>query len=343
MRGAGVLALWWVVGCGSGQTTTNPGADVPIPCSATCQEIDLQAPLAAAAYDGKVWIFASTADGPVVATHDADRQWDPDNVQFRPAPGLDGRVHAAFELGGALYAVAAGDEMLHVLQLRGETFQVQQEFEARSIEHVASGGLNDQHWVAFTDDTATKTVQVGTPLPPLVLPERCPSTAVTVHEAVTLACGATPASLYRSMALHRDALPVEAFDGVALSAFSDGFRVAWANPDGVFLLDRWGEPAAPRLLDDGRREGDAAHTVGGSLVMFEGEREPIVAFQDQSEGSLVVVRATTPPSRQVQQSPHFSRGFNIVAVPAAGVIVDLGLRQTDDGRGLRGTVFVTAL
>jgi hypothetical protein len=124
--------------------------------------------------------------------------------------------------------------------------------------------------------------------------------------------------------------PLQPDEPVALDALADahhlattrderGLLAAWADDDGVHVarVAADGRLDSRRTVDDGTRDGEPAHRIGASLALIGGAA-PLVAYQDQTDGTLVVadLDPRTPP--RTFRSPDRTRAMHVALVRLRG-------------------------
>lgn len=344
-----------VLGCGSaeGPEPRTPASerDPAAGCGATCDDVNLRGPVAAAALGGdRVAMAARSADGkPLLGTTSVSGgRWDSPSLHLRPVTDAPDRIDTlalASISGGAMLAMGApGGITIRRVDPDGDTTgwatvaasrpstlaMAASPDRALAVAWLEEGGVPrlaeidpEAQAAATTADLSAREV-------------RALSVAWTATGAVVATAGPGGVQLHSGDEV-ADLSPHPATE-VALGSGDDGLVVAWAGDQGVVSLivrraDAEPDADAVTSIDDGRRRGEPAHRVGAGLSLARAGTVLLVAYQDQTAGNLVLTRSGgVGDGRQVGVSPGFTRAMH-VALASVGDrvhVVDLGARTTPE-------------
>jgi len=316
-----VLGCWLalLVGCGSSTPEADTATAERSPrddgCGATCETVDLRGPIAAARLDDDaVAVAARAADGtPLLGVaHVADGRWDAGSLRLRPvedAPAGACGLALTERAEGALLALGTPEGiLLYEVDTDGETTELA-DLEGPAPARLDVVPAGDDWVVGWLDASGHPTVRA--------LDADGETRAIeldgTEGTAQDIALGLS----------EQGEVLVRLADGDAGSEVElAGPRLARSGPGGVTIDDA--------VIDDGRREGEPAHRVGAALALLATEGGWVAAYQDQTDGTLVVT--TSGGDRVIEASPGHTRGMHVALARAdeRAFVLDLGARSTPD-------------
>lgn len=362
-RALAISALALASACG-GSPARSPSPERPRCPGATCDPLVPGRGLAAVALDDRRIAFAVLDTRRHVlrsATVDLTRGWDPEHVHPE-AIAVDAAAPLAFTPGALAYTTPRGitlhrDTPLPIPTAPPTSLAITWGHapspQASDITN-ESEPLVQSLWLAWTTpDGAVEARRIrGDAVDPVdtrLAPAEHGTVALASVDGVPLLVRASSRGV-ETVLLDGDSAPrvlsEDAAHAVAAATAAGAAHVAWADAGGVSraILRGPGADGTPERIDDGRRRGEPAHTIGAALSIapVDAAGGSLLAYQDQTEGSLVIAAAGVASPFRRSLGGRYTRAFETAIAAAAGraFVLDVAIRRQQSAH-LRSQLFLT--